>query len=311
MSEGEEKKKRIDLSVPQVVGGGLATLTAATAASYLGVYGTIIGAAVMSVLSTAGTAVIAHLMARSGDGAKRIAERAQAAPRRRDGAAAEVARSGPAGVDGDTLLAAATEPPADGPGLDATRALPLAGIGAADRIGADSGAADGGTGTPARTGWRKWRRIVIPAAAVFAAAMLVILAFELFTGRSLTATLHGDETRSAPTLLGGQAQDAQEEPVEAPETEAPAPTPDAEPSAPVAPTAPGTGGDAPGGTPAPTAPGTGTTPDPGQDGGPTTDPGTGEDTGDTGEDTDGTGESGTGQDGGAAQQAPRAQNPAE
>ncbi|MDP9866598.1 MULTISPECIES: hypothetical protein [Streptosporangium] len=52
--------------MPQIVGGALATMTAAVAASYLGVAGTVIGAAVMSVGSTVGGAVYTHYLKRTG-----------------------------------------------------------------------------------------------------------------------------------------------------------------------------------------------------------------------------------------------------
>jgi hypothetical protein len=58
-------RRRIDVSASQVVASTLAAVTGAVAASYLGVTGTIIGAAVMSVASTAGAAVYKHYLARS------------------------------------------------------------------------------------------------------------------------------------------------------------------------------------------------------------------------------------------------------
>ncbi|MFF5206968.1 hypothetical protein [Streptosporangium sp. NPDC000396] len=60
-------ERRFDLNLPQIVGGALATMTAAVAASYLGVAGTVIGAAVMSVGSTVGGAVYTHYLRRTGD----------------------------------------------------------------------------------------------------------------------------------------------------------------------------------------------------------------------------------------------------
>ncbi|MFI6786932.1 hypothetical protein ACIBG4_06350 [Nonomuraea sp. NPDC050383] len=62
---GEQQK--FELSVPQIGGSALAAVTAAVAASYLGVAGTVIGAAVMSVASTVGTAVYTHYLKRTGD----------------------------------------------------------------------------------------------------------------------------------------------------------------------------------------------------------------------------------------------------
>jgi len=57
--------RRIDVSATQVVASLLATVTGAVAASYLGVAGTLVGAAMGSVASTAGAAVYKHYLARS------------------------------------------------------------------------------------------------------------------------------------------------------------------------------------------------------------------------------------------------------
>ncbi|GAA3757963.1 hypothetical protein HDA32_001853 [Spinactinospora alkalitolerans] len=247
MSEGEEKKKRIDLSMSQVVGGGVATLTAATAASYLGVYGTIIGTAVMSVISTAGTAVAQHYLQRSGDRARGLAERrAQVAVTRgrSDSATGELRAAGPGtAADADTLLAAATETEApsqrwrrDGD-VETTQLFPAvgetSGFGADETVAIDAESRpehrgklpDGVRGDDTRalpsaggaerpeaerdgagrdsTWWRRWRALVIPAVAVFLLVMAVITAFELFSGRALSDTLRGEDSGSAPSLLGG------------------------------------------------------------------------------------------------------------
>ncbi|MBB6171219.1 hypothetical protein HNR23_001279 [Nocardiopsis mwathae] len=235
MSEGEDKKKRIDLSVSQVVGGGLATLGAASAASYLGVWGTIGGAAAMSVMSTVGGAVIQHFVKQSGDKAKELAERTQLAPTDREGSAA-------GGVTGATAVAPVTEvrgdpdatrampvadaiddaataalamPAAADPAADAaaTRAMPAVGGAAAEErsAGPDAGAVDGADGSDIddeRTWWQRWRAIVIPAAVVFVAVMAVILAIELLTGKTLSDTVQGNDVRSGPTILGGQSRSA-------------------------------------------------------------------------------------------------------
>ncbi|MBT2226982.1 hypothetical protein [Nonomuraea sp. NEAU-A123] len=65
---GEQRK--FELSVPQIAGSALAAVTAAVAASYLGVGGTVIGAALMSVASTVATAVYTHYLKRTGDKVK-------------------------------------------------------------------------------------------------------------------------------------------------------------------------------------------------------------------------------------------------
>ncbi|MFC4116712.1 hypothetical protein [Nonomuraea zeae] len=65
---GEQRK--LELTGPQIVGSALAAVTAAVAASYLGVSGTVIGAALMSAGTTAGTAVYSHYLKRTGDKVK-------------------------------------------------------------------------------------------------------------------------------------------------------------------------------------------------------------------------------------------------
>jgi len=61
------RQKRLQLSPAQVSASVLAALTGALAASYLGVAGTIIGAAVMSLASTVGTAVYRYFLSRTAD----------------------------------------------------------------------------------------------------------------------------------------------------------------------------------------------------------------------------------------------------
>jgi hypothetical protein len=69
-STGEEVKrssKRIDLSVPQVAGSAVAAVVAAKLASYFGVYGTILGAGVVSAVATCGGSVFQHFFRRTGE----------------------------------------------------------------------------------------------------------------------------------------------------------------------------------------------------------------------------------------------------
>ncbi|MEV6326769.1 hypothetical protein [Streptomyces sp. NPDC051909] len=61
------EKKRFDLSVPQVAGSAVAAVVAAKLASTLGVYGTILGAGVISVIATCGGPVLQHLLKRTGE----------------------------------------------------------------------------------------------------------------------------------------------------------------------------------------------------------------------------------------------------
>jgi hypothetical protein len=66
--------RRLDVTATQAVSSMLATLTGAIAASGLGIAGTIIGAAFMSLASTVGTAVYKHYLARSNERLRAAAE---------------------------------------------------------------------------------------------------------------------------------------------------------------------------------------------------------------------------------------------
>ncbi|MFG3155026.1 hypothetical protein ACGF7W_23585 [Streptomyces sp. NPDC048219] len=63
----EVESKRIDLSVPQVAGSALAAVVAAKLASSFGVYGTILGAGLISVIATCGGSVFQHFFRRTGE----------------------------------------------------------------------------------------------------------------------------------------------------------------------------------------------------------------------------------------------------
>ena len=58
-------RRGLNLSAAQVIAGVLATLSAAVAASFLGVAGTLLGAALGSVFSTMGTEIYKHYLQRS------------------------------------------------------------------------------------------------------------------------------------------------------------------------------------------------------------------------------------------------------
>ncbi|MEU3306350.1 hypothetical protein [Nocardiopsis sp. NPDC006832] len=234
----DDKGKRIDLSVAQVVGAGMATLTAATAASYLNVYGTVIGTAVMAVLSTSATPVIQHWITRSGERAKGLAgkakhphdapfaERPESAIERDDLGATAAFRAPAVFQDPEDATRTMAMPslghdlpgrtlahgfgnPADPdrphdpvPG-EPTELLPS--VGPRDRSGAVASDTTGEGGTRPKRGLRA---VLIPAGVVFVLVMLVVLAFELLTGRSLTAWTQGQDEPTSPSLLGGQSAPA-------------------------------------------------------------------------------------------------------
>ncbi|MET7438997.1 hypothetical protein ACWERY_30115 [Streptomyces sp. NPDC004082] len=63
----EPRRGRVDLSVPQVAGSAVAAVVAAKLASYFGVYGTILGAGVVSAIATCGGTVFQHFFKRTGE----------------------------------------------------------------------------------------------------------------------------------------------------------------------------------------------------------------------------------------------------
>ncbi|MGO9292897.1 MAG: hypothetical protein ACLP52_03265 [Streptosporangiaceae bacterium] len=76
---------RFDISALQVIASVLAAVTGAIAASYLGIAGTIVGTAVMSVAGTAGSAIYRHYLGRGQEQLKNKA--AQIVPKARDSSA--------------------------------------------------------------------------------------------------------------------------------------------------------------------------------------------------------------------------------
>ncbi|MCX5386168.1 hypothetical protein [Streptomyces sp. NBC_00083] len=78
---GTEDKKRMDLSVPQVAGSALAAVAAAVLASTLGVYGTFIGAGVVSVVATCGGTVFQHFFKRTGEQLREVTVQAKVGSR--------------------------------------------------------------------------------------------------------------------------------------------------------------------------------------------------------------------------------------
>lgn len=76
---GTPKDRPLDLSVPQVAGSAVAAVVAAKLASNLGVYGTIMGAGVVSALGTCGGSIFHYVFRRTGRHVHEVA--VQARPR--------------------------------------------------------------------------------------------------------------------------------------------------------------------------------------------------------------------------------------
>ncbi|MFI0962478.1 hypothetical protein ACH4S8_13910 [Streptomyces sp. NPDC021080] len=80
-ADGEPRKRRLDLSVPQVAGSAVAAVVAAKLASYFGVYGTILGAGLVSVVATCGGTLFQHFFRRTGEQIRDVTVPARPKPR--------------------------------------------------------------------------------------------------------------------------------------------------------------------------------------------------------------------------------------
>ncbi|MGW4693172.1 hypothetical protein ACWEO1_12390 [Kitasatospora cineracea] len=74
-AEEKAERRRLDLTAAQVAASALAAVAGAVLASELGVYGTILGAAVVSVGATVGSALFQHLFKRTGEQLRNAVER--------------------------------------------------------------------------------------------------------------------------------------------------------------------------------------------------------------------------------------------
>ncbi|MGW2602244.1 hypothetical protein [Streptomyces klenkii] len=138
-SEAKAKNKRLDLSLAQVAGSALAAVIAALLAGKLGVYGTVIGAGVVSVVATSGGTIFQHLFKRTGEQLREATAQSakptmrqvpvQDAGRAVSRAAAAVRGGGPAGRG-----AARDDATRALPQADATQMLPAADGDAATRL---------------------------------------------------------------------------------------------------------------------------------------------------------------------------------
>ncbi|WP_406391567.1 hypothetical protein [Streptomyces sp. NBC_00887] len=198
--DAEPGQKRIDLSLPQVAGSAVAAVAAAVMASQLGVYGTIAGAGVMSVVATCGGSVFQHFFRRTGEQIREVTVQAKhpagrqvavltrdtaPEPQRLPGDASTVLRPG---HDATTVLRptddATTILRAVGPDPERTQLL---------RADADAtqllGQVRPDTYSDARTHGtriRGARRSALAAVAVFALSMAGITAYELASGNDLS-----------------------------------------------------------------------------------------------------------------------------
>jgi hypothetical protein len=251
LDTGEEPtKRRIDLSVAQVAGSAVAAVVAAVLASKLGVYGTVIGAGVVSVVATSGGTIFQHFFKRTGEQLREVTVHARP-------------RGNQPYADNETRVLRTVEVPTD--------------------LAAGQVPGEGGFTEATVHGTRKrgLRRSLVGAAVVFAVAMGGITTYELVSQSDLS----GDTGTSIGNFVRGGGGEKKDPPAEQPPA-----TPGGGTSGTGEKSGPGTGKQTPdpgastgsGGKGTPD-PGATTTPDPGRtDGGST---GTGQTGGGSGQPT--------------------------
>jgi hypothetical protein len=202
----DDTSQKLDIDWLKTIAGALAAVSSAVLLSTLGAAGTIIGAALGSVIATVGGALYSQGLARSRE---HLAQAQGAALRKVGVAQAEVRRAG--------------RHQGDDQAVDAHLAH------AEQHL--DEAKQDLGTvaDEPAGPGWRErlgllpWKRISLVAAGLFAAAVLAITAFELVAGESVSSITGGSEGNGGTTItrIGGGSDDDTSQDDEAPSDEAP------------------------------------------------------------------------------------------
>lgn len=192
----ERKERRMDLSLPQVAGSAVAAVAAAVMASQLGVYGTIAGAGVMSVVATCGGSVFQYFFRRTGEQIREVTVQVKhpagrqvtvrtretsPARQRPEDDATRVLRTAEPYPEPDRTTVLRQVRPGD---LDRTTLLPQGRAGGmytgdACPDGAFSDARTHGTRV------RGWKRSVLAAVGVFVLAMVGITVYEVVSGHDL------------------------------------------------------------------------------------------------------------------------------
>jgi hypothetical protein len=234
-----DPRRRLEIDWVKTAAGALAAVSSAVVLSRIGAAGTIIGAALGSVVVTVANAFYSQGLERS---RARIAQAHAQAAARVGAAQAEVrrasrrqARGGPAA----NPAARSELQHAEEHLADAQRDL--------DEVSADAAGASGAVPWRDRLAGLPWRRIALLAGALFVVAVVLITAFELVSGRSVssyTGGTHGSGGTSLSHLTGsggGSGHTPAPSPSSTPTESATLPTEptpsEVTPSAPTSPTA--------------------------------------------------------------------------
>ncbi|MFE2020988.1 hypothetical protein ACFW9O_23380 [Streptomyces sp. NPDC059499] len=227
--DAEPGQKRIELSLPQVAGSAVAAVAAAVMASQLGVYGTIAGAGVMSVVATCGGSVFQHFFRRTGEQIREVTVQVKHPAGRQVAVLTRETAPEPQRHPGDAPTTVLR--PARLPGDDATTVLRTVESDPerTQLLRADADATQLLVGqvlpdaySDARTHGtriRGARRSALAAVAVFALSMAGITAYELASGNDLSggggttvgSVVHGERdtgtTAPEPSGSTGEEQD--------------------------------------------------------------------------------------------------------
>jgi hypothetical protein len=175
--QSQDSRQKLEINPVQVTASALAAVTSAVCLSTLGTAGTIIGAALGSLFATAGAALYSYSIRVGRERAARLQ-------------AAAIAKVNRRSVGGSTRQ-----------------------IDVLDEAEEDS----------RRPAWREaltrlpWKWIAMAAGAVFVITMIVILSFELLTGRSVSTYTHGSDGNGHHTSLGfGSSSKASQSPTPTP-----------------------------------------------------------------------------------------------
>jgi hypothetical protein len=212
---------KLDIDWLKTIAGALAAVSSAVLLSTLGAAGTIIGAALGSVVATVGGALYSQGLARSRD---RLAQAQTLALRRVGIAQAEVRR--------------ASRHQGDDPAVDAHLAH------ADERLGEAKADLDAIVEEPPAVAWRErlvvlpWKRISLVAAGLFVTAILAITAFELLAGESVSSITGGTDGDGGPTItrIGGGSDTSRKDKAPSDDTSTPSGEPSTEPSDQASPT---------------------------------------------------------------------------
>jgi hypothetical protein len=192
-----DPRRRLEIDWVKTAAGALAAVSSAVVLSRIGAAGTIIGAALGSVVVTVANAFYSQGLERSRD---RIAQAHAQAVARVGAAQAEVRRASRRQAHGGRAPDPAARSElqhAEEHLADAQRDL--------DQVSADASGTRGAVSWRDRLAGLPWRRIALLAAALFVVAVVLITAFELVSGRSVssyTGGTHGSGGTSLSHLTG-------------------------------------------------------------------------------------------------------------